>query len=251
MEPLDFFFSACVAFLNLSSRVAAPPVDSNTSVWSALRDFLFFFVSSEHTQCYTLAFFFIHEKEKKSRETSRERRPRLAGTWRRVLTGEGNFPNAQTPGLTWGSQRGQDTCAVLYLNSLQRASAFTGVHTSHLFISDFTGAFRYTQQQKSSGTSRSERKRHDRTLISVFLYGELFAQTSNVFTRINNQWFISCDIYSYYKWRVQRLQLMGVWSDWSWYSHLFFRLSRRLVVKVMPRKSVVQYKQFNCVINNQ
>lgn len=59
-------------------------------------------------------------------------------------------------------------------------------------------------------------------------------------------------------WYLQLLQVTcsataadGVWSDWSWYSHLFFRLSRRLVVKVMPRKSVVQYKQFNCVINNQ
>lgn len=59
-------------------------------------------------------------------------------------------------------------------------------------------------------------------------------------------------------WYLQLLQVTcsataadGVWSDWSRYSHLFFRLSRRLVVKVMPRKSVVQYKQFNCVINNQ
>ncbi len=69
-----------------------------------------------------------------------ERRPRLAGTYRRVLTGEGNFLKVQTPGLTWGSQRGQNTCAVFYLNSLQRALLLQVFTPNISFISDFTGA---------------------------------------------------------------------------------------------------------------
>ena len=132
--------------------------------------FFFFRFLRTHTMLHSGFFFYSwkRKKEKKSRETSRERRPRLAGTWRRVLTGEGNFPNAQTPGLARGSQRGQDTCAVLYLNSLQRASAFTGVHTSHLFISDFTGASDTLSSRRAQVQSVWEEEARQNVDLSVF-----------------------------------------------------------------------------------
>lgn len=100
-----------------------------------------------------------------------ERRPRLAGTYRRVLTGEGNFLKVQTPGLTWGSQRGQDTCAVFYLNSLQRALLLQ-VFTPNIYLFQISQVLQVHSAVEEPRYSRFERKRHDRTLISI-LYGEL------------------------------------------------------------------------------
>lgn len=147
------------------------------------------FFSSEHTQCYTLAFY--SWKRKKSR-TSREHRLRLAGTHLRVWTGEGNFLKVQTPGLTWGSRRGQDTCAAVesYL-----PFAITGVHTQHLFVSEFTGAsdtLSGRRAQVQSGWEEEARQNVD------FNFCTVSSCTNFQYIYNNKQRFIRCDIYSYY-----------------------------------------------------
>lgn len=104
------FFYLSTLLISTFSRTMTPQRASDT-LWSV-------FFSSEHTQFYTLAFF-IHEKKKK--EQNIKGTPAQTGWHTSQVTGEGNFLKVQTPGLTWGSRRGQSTCAVLYLNSLQRA----------------------------------------------------------------------------------------------------------------------------------
>lgn len=163
------YFVTCFFFTSWHVLVHLPISTRPTGARLTLLYDLFYviFFSFEHTQCYTLAFY---SWKKKSR-TSRERQPRLAGTYSRVLTGEGNFLKVQTPGLTWGSQQGQDTCAVLYLYSLQRALLLQ-VFTPNIYLFQISQVLQIHSAVEELRYSRFERKRHDRTLISI-LYGEL------------------------------------------------------------------------------
>lgn len=170
-----------------------------------------------HNVALRLSFFYSWKKKSK---TSRERRPRLAGTYRRVWTGESNFLAVQTPGFTWGSRRGQDTCAVLHVTSLQRALLLQ-VFTPNIYLFQiFTGASNTLSKRSEDASeeprySRSDRKRHDMTLMEDFNFVRwALAQSSNIFT-INNQWFIRCDIYSYYKYMCSVIATEWV-SNWSW-----------------------------------
>lgn len=120
--------------------------------------------------------------------------------------------------------------------------------------------FRFSQVlQIHSGAEELElqsvREEEARQSVDFQSSAERLEQTFNIFTGINNQWFIRCDIYSYYKSHVQWLQLKWV-SNGSWYFLAgdlrtkkitsFFRLPpteeeeillccRESLVKLMPR----------------